>query len=300
MRGLIIEVSPVSKNTSIAHVRNSLYIQKQTGFDICWNDSTIIKSIKKQYDILLFSYSSKFAPHQLMEKLIHKNKNAKLMWAINEYNGSVPKCLRDAGGINVIANFDRIKKRNYDYVKKWLNVDLNSWIIQSEKQTLTNKKYDSVYYGTYREGRKNYFKKYLQNGIHCSSSSKNHKFFRNAGCEPIFIEKLKWTKHKENLSLFDKSLYIEDLFTHKHFNRMSNRFYEALFCNVLPVFDESCVNTIKKSNFNINDDWIVNSLEDMKKLNSKDYTKEIKNLFYESLEIKKNETLKTLDFIYNG
>ena len=297
MRGLIVEVSPVSNNTSIAHVRNSLYLKKQTGFDICWNDETILSALRKQYDVLVFSYSSKFAPHDLMARLIENNKTAKLFWMINEYNGSVPKCLRDAGNISVIANFDKIPGRDYGYACEWLNVDLNTWIIPRDEQTINDKKYSAVFYGTWRPGRAKYMKKYLQDGVYCSSSAKNHKFFRDAGCKPKFIEKLSWQQRKESLSLFNASLYIEDEFTHSHYNRMSNRFYEALYCNSVPAFDQSCAGTVRKSGYPIPDDWFIDDAKQLTWFDSSKHEKQIRELFSMALDEKITHTRKTLEYI---
>jgi hypothetical protein len=84
-----------------------------------------------------------------------------------------------------------------------------------------------------------------------SSSSKNFKQYLQHGCNPKFIEKIKWDKNRETLRLFKYSLYIEDEFTHENYNHLANRFYEAVYCNCVPLFDLSCKTNVIKSGYNI-------------------------------------------------
>jgi hypothetical protein len=183
--------------------------------------------------------------------------------------------------------------KDYEYVSQWHNIDINSWMT-FDKQTINAKKYNSVYYGTWRPGKAKYLEKYMTDGVLCSSSAKNHKFFRDAGCSPKFIEKLSWQKNRETLSLFGASLYIEDVFTHSHYNRMSNRFYEAVSCNAAPVFDVSCVGTIKKSGYAIPDSWIVDSASDLINVGKKEWKTDISSLYDAA---KEQKTIATQQFV---
>ena len=84
------------------------------------------------------------------------------------------------------------------------------------------------------------------------------KKFKNIGCSPKFIDKLKWGK-KDTLGLFKYSLYIEDEYTHTHYNHLANRFYEGLSNDTVVLFDRDCINTLKKSEIDNYEDFIIDS-----------------------------------------
>ena len=89
---------------------------------------------------------------------------------------------------------------------------------------------------------------------------------------------MKWEKKKETLNLFNSTIYIEDEFTHKNYNCLGNRFYESIFCNSIPFFDKSCLNTLKYSGFKNYEEFIVN---DIKELNQK--VKNINKFHYKQI-----------------
>lgn len=298
MPGLIVEVSPVSKNSTIAHVRNVLEINKKLKWDICWDEKTFASAMKKKYKKILFSYSSKFALHKGMKKLLDLNPDAELFWMVNEYNGSVPKCLRDSGNVTVIANHERIPTREYGYVKKWHSVDLN--LIIWGEIFKTQKKYDCVYYGTFRPNREKYFVEYLQKPIILSSSRKNHKQFQHIGCNPVFADKFSWKKNAETLRLFRYSLIIEDVHTNTHYSHLPNRFFEAVFCGCVPLFDKSCKRNVEISGYKIPEFLFFDNFDQMKNFIENDDFEKTQESFFSAVydDILKNRE-KTFSEIYS-
>lgn len=247
MKIALIEVYPnkkmdISKMID-AHLRNSVIISKYLNADLLCVESDFVKALKNNYDVLILGYASGYAPFTLIKKIVQKNINAKKFVLSNEYN-IVPF----VGGFNpyyLIANYKSLKNKG-NFVNGFYSLNLNLLLSRAANE-ITTKKYDCIYYGTFRPNRSKYFKEYLQKTIYLSTSDKNFKKYKHAGCIPKLIKKLTWKERQETLNNFRYSLYIEDEYTHKVFNNLANRWYESGFCNNVVFFDVNCWNTIRKS-----------------------------------------------------
>jgi len=254
MNVLIISTAPEAKdNSSSVHIRNAKVICKANSYDFASRAEDLKK---KNYDVILFSYASFYFDFEPFMKFLDTQKQARIGWITNEYNLSPNSCFKNRIEF-VISNF------KYD-IEKNLMVNLNTLIFDYTNLEI-QKKYDICYYGTFRPNREKYFVKYLQRGFHLSTSAKNFKKYKQIGCNPTYISKFTFEDRKETLNLYKKTLYIEDVETHTQYNHLANRFYEALKCNVLPVFDRSCENTIKQSKYYIPEELIIDCIEDTKK-----------------------------------
>jgi hypothetical protein len=260
MKVCIVESDVGRNGTSVnVHERNCRVIiralERRNAFCTFYHSDSIVDE-NAQFDIILISYASFYMDFKKFVRLMENQKSAKIGWITNEYNLEPNSCFKKFITF-IISNFEQHGKwENYRY----LMVNLNALLVE-EKRRAVFKKYDVIYYGTYRPGREKYFKKYLRKEIILSTSSKNMKKYKSLGCDCGFIDKLVWRKQAETLNLFRASLYIEDEKTHTLYNHLANRFYEGIICNTAPLFDESCLNTIKKSGYDIPDFYIVDSYE---------------------------------------
>jgi len=118
------------------------------------------------------------------------------------------------------------------------------------------------YYGSYRPDREIYFKKYFKDAsykIYISTFPRNSLKFRDLNHNIKVFEPF---RSRNLISAFQNVLYIEDTFTHSHYNCPANRFYECLCRGVPLLFDKSCERTFKKAGYII-DPFIVNNQTDV-------------------------------------
>ena len=291
MKIALIEIYAVKKMNARkcidAHLRNSMELSKYLKCDLLLVESDFLSALDTTYDILILSYGSGYAPFNLIAELFKRNKKAKKFWLTNEYN-LVPITSIMKYEHSIIGNFEK-----QPYNKNVLNfhsLNLNL-LLSKPPNELNDKKYDCIYYGTFRVYRSKYFTEYLQNKIYLSTSSKNFKKFKHIGCNPKYINKLNWIEGKETLNLFKYQLYIEDDRTHENFNNLANRYYEAGFCNNVVFFDVNCRNTINKSELSYYKDQVENYIvKSYKDLQAK--IKECNKDFNKHLAIQKGWRLK--------
>jgi len=234
-----------SKFTAV-NVRNMILLKKSLRADYICFTKQLNRLIK--YDIIIFGFNSIHTETKHTQKFIENHPNAKYFILCGEYEQSDCINLRYVKrNFSIIQNYEgvtRIGLKNQHINTYELNLNL---IIAKKPNDIITKKYDCIYYGRWRDGRCSYFKKYIQNGIYLSTSNKNMKKFKHNNCNPKYLSTIKWNDKKETLNLFRYSLYIEDKYTHKVFNNLANRWYEAGFCNNVVFFDVNCWNTINKS-----------------------------------------------------
>jgi hypothetical protein len=145
------------------------------------------------------------------------------------------------------------------YVDEWLTMNINSLVFGNYSFD-NNKNKECIYYGSYRDDRKKYFKKYFD-GMTVSTHLKNRPKIDALEVCPSYINRL--DIQKGDLSKYGFSLYIEDEKTHKAYNYLANRFYESLNSGTICLFDESCENTLGLCGYNIDASQIIRSNTEM-------------------------------------
>jgi sporulation protein YlmC with PRC-barrel domain len=268
-------------DTSIVHCRNSLILQKALGADLIEGQYKLPEILKKKYDVIICCYASPYAPNIPYREILHKNPDARLIWLVNDHDLEDNQLLRyaimDLGRTyDMICNNPRKGYRHWilgkkikdgegnvvgklnQYIINWLTTNLNSLIMdRSSINDYDGEKDGIIYYGTFRKWRADHFAHHLQEGVTCSSSKKHWKKFDAIDCKCSMINKLSWAKGEEDLRKYKYSLYIEDIHTHENFAFLANRYYEALMCGVVVLFDHHCKNTIEKSKYIIPDEFVI-------------------------------------------
>lgn len=279
MNILILECCPFSEKTSQdAHVRQCFFIKKyleSKGHKVDMPQPDDFKNFIKKYDVIIKSYTSFYENYKDIIRILLANKNSKIFYLTNEYKilnscGTLErKILREAGiNYSIIANFN-LPTKKVSYC-----VNLNCLFFKQKQPQ--KKRFNICYYGTFRENRAKYFKKYFNNdNFILSTSPKNFKKFKSIGCKFKPCQKFVWNKNKDTLGLFKYSLYIEDEFTHTTYNHLADRFYEALSNDTIILFDKSCLNTLQKSEIkNLNYQKFV--IDNLDNLNNRNYEEDLK------------------------
>lgn len=255
MRIALIDIkvgTKIGSSFTAVNMRNMELLKKELGADFYYSTDQLVNN-KQSYDVFIFGFSSVNADlENTVQWIMSNNERPRLFRLVGEYEQGTPHVAmyyllkRTDWRFEIIRNVDR----QMGAMGKWcdrqhfININL---LVSKYPNDITQKKYDCIYYGRWRPNRAKYFKRYIQRGIYLSTSTKNMKKFKHNGCNPQYLDTIDWTEKKETLNLFRYSLYIEDEYTHKVFNHLANRWYEAGFCNNVVFFDENCWNTIMKS-----------------------------------------------------
>jgi hypothetical protein len=229
-----------------------------------------LKKADDDYNVIVCGFGSTSCEKEESTNFLIKNKKARLFWLVGEYEQSTfAPLFYSKRKFSVIKNYKHLMKNKM--VEDQYFININSLISGDYKEN-NSAKHGGIYYGRWRNDRAVYFKKYLQSGVFLSSSPKNHKIFSGNGCNPEYLKSLSWTDKKEQLKLFSSSLYIEDVFTHNHYNCPANRYYEAVKYGVPLLFDKNSLNTFDEYEIAIPNSLIVNNHNEFLQA-----TKDIKN-----------------------
>jgi hypothetical protein len=293
-RTLIIESigRPIEKDfskTSVAHARNSVILADILNADIitCERDMSITN--EQKYDNIICCYASPYMKYKKLIQVVRDNPDAKLWWLVNDHdledNILLRNVLKETNGnrkFNMICNNERTSYRGWilrkkiknaagehvgildDFIENWYTVNLNALIFSYYKSyKWSDKKFESIYYGTMRKHRLDDLKLYQSDKITLSATPRTQEKFIKAGIDKCyFVDKLSWQRDHEHLNSYKFSLYIEDIHTHDHYAFMANRFYEGLMFNVINIFDSKCAKNIEKSGYRIDPKFVVNSAEE--------------------------------------
>jgi len=280
LKTLLINSSKIAKNPSTAYTRLSIEISSISGHELVGTIEECHILDRNKYNRFIIIGSAFYNKTAEIEAWIRSGEVDDITWINNEYNVSpnseYARMIKEFNS-TVISNC--VEKANKVKGYTTFNLlNLNVLLMQS-RQKCIKKQYDLIYYGTYRLGRRAYLQKYFNDSPFMLSSTKRNirKFYQLMGCTCNYCDKLDWTKNRESLNLFRYSLYIEDEYTHTHYNHLANRFYEAIMCNCVQFFDKSCINTLSQSGYEVPDFyWVSDKEELIDKIKDLDFKKALK------------------------
>lgn len=126
-----------------------------------------------------------------------------------------------------------------------------------------------VYWGAYRDGRKEDFIRYLTTQAHpvtISTSVRSvPKWEEKTGVSqdrlvPPFVDLI------SEIRDWPATIYIEDEFSHQVFCQPANRFYEALSAHIAVFVDHNAVKTLNEAGFAVDPNWVVRKSADVAEL----------------------------------
>jgi hypothetical protein len=245
------------------HWQNARMIADALDADLIWSYPDVNDYVRGDYEAIVFVHASHYAYTDY--SWIEKSPNAKLYYVTNEYNLGEPRTLWMAAKAGrkytVLANHPHeVSKVVMKYVDEWITMNINSLVFGNYLFD-SNKNKECIYYGSYRDDRKKYFKKYFD-GMTVSTHLKNRPKIDALKVCPSYINRL--DIQKGDLSKYGFSLYIEDEKTHKAYNYLANRFYESLNSGTICLFDESCENTLGLCGYDIDASQIIRSNTEMR------------------------------------
>jgi hypothetical protein len=218
------------KNSSTVAYRNMLALASEFGADL-YVSAGQLRNSRDDYTAIICGFGSTSTERDFSTDFLIKNKNARLFWMVGDYEQSTFAPL-----FYCKRRFDVIKNYQHNMKNKMVNgqhfINLNAILAGRPTKPDAGRawKYGPIYYGRWRDGRAGYFKKYLQQGSYLSTSPKNMKKFSYIGCNPSYARAMSWSLGRETLRLFASSIYLEDIFTHTHYNCPANRYYESINC----------------------------------------------------------------------
>jgi hypothetical protein len=271
----ILHPTPCTNTTTMASARIALFLKQ------IYPSSVIIDS-KESFDALyskggkVMAVNGPFAFCQFREQFYEAVNSASIaVWVQNDYAIDIPSRLR--GNIRLIMTVtkDLTKLDNFVYKKKnGFHKDVETYSINWNK--LSSFEYEPIqvkfpetlfYYGAFREGREEYFRKYFSKApykVSISASSKAILKFQNLFPFHYNVTPFKPLTSMKQIGLFGYTIYLEDKDSHEEIPFPANRFYECLSAGIAIMFDSSVVNTFAASGIDVSP-FVVDSQADVTK-----------------------------------
>jgi hypothetical protein len=291
MRVLLLSSSE-NGNSISPHVQNAKEMHKHLGWDLVWDvEREIIDALmEQQYDAIMFIHAtgrekSRIMIDTLVDRYLDRGMPLpefyffKNDYDLGENHGLWALCRDHDVEYTMIANFHREGElRCMKYINDWTYVNINTLLYNEVDRDWRNeevpitlfapennyglKQYGLFYWGQYRKDRIEGFQRYVDKRFFFSTSRKNMPKFKRH-FDANFVNRVEAERFVE----FKYTLYVEDVHTHKHFNNLANRYYEALMYDIIMFFDSHCMDTLKiateQAGYQWHDIFIVHNKEEL-------------------------------------
>lgn len=241
--------------------RNMMVLARELNAPL-YVDATGLKAAPDDFDAIICGFGSTSCERTESVAFLRRNPQAKLWWLVGEYEQSTFAPLFYAGRkYGVFRNFHHTLKNKQ--AEEQIFVNLNALLARPCVYPLKARQYGALYYGRWRQDRARYFGQYIGRNCYLSTSPKNMKIFASLGLNPKYARAMSWVEGQETLRQFSASLYLEDTYTHEHYNCPANRYYEALWCGVPLLFQRESLNTWNKYELQIPAKYIIRCATDV-------------------------------------
>ena len=265
MHYLLIQSIEKPKRSTPGHVRLTMLVKELLeafGHEctLWWRDyridlDRINRDIATDFDAILMFGGNRFPNHPTQIEAI-TGMDAELYWFTNDHNcvpcGALAKMLKERES-TCVATFSK-----YVCPRKYLDhhrmINLNALFFKQWSDS--EKTAEWLYYGSYRSGRKSYFKQYLNDPVIISTTSAQaRRKFRLAGATGKFTMPLHWDN--PSLRKFAYSIYLEDADQHLKHHFLGSRFYESLSVGAVVIFDSFCLGRFEDSPYKNYEDFLI-------------------------------------------
>ena len=301
-KSVIISTQPIGQVNHSAFIRNSKFVRdniKGTYFIDC----SEYDKFREEVDNVIVAYGAFYADFQALTRLLDRYEDKRFFYLVNEYgllpNGDVYRYLIKHN-YEMLANY--VKECNgashyHDFHVVNFNVSAHRGL---KTIPFDKRPFDLIYWGRYRPDRVDYFKRYLHNCT-VSSAKKNQINFEQLGQKIKIVDVVNFDENSI-LNQYKFSIYIEDVYTHNHFNHLADRFYESVDFGMIPLFDVNARKNVELSGYKVPDYYFVENyeqltkkMEEIKKSPNKHF--EFRNQLAEQIKQEKTKVLKKIETV---
>lgn len=256
MKMAVLHVNSCNRNACSPTVRIANFIATQLNIPMIY-DNTTAQVFMDTYDVLFVLHGVLlFSAHRIEAMELYRRAK-KVITVSNDYSFS--PCRRMSGYQGEIR-WTTIKNSSLRKGKdKFINWNKLTWY--PEYVYVEPKVIGLLYYGAYRTGREDMFRKYFINPeqpTHIISYPKNHEKFRELSSNIIVYKPF---KHYGQLQAFGATLILQDIFSRSNWDCPANRFYESLFLRIPMYFDVSSIDSFKWYGYDIKQFTVKNPHE---------------------------------------